>query len=201
MIRPDLSEQLIHLTKGETLADAEGAFRSILAKRALIGGNGHVRGGYFVVCFSEAPVEVLARIFSNPEIHGFRYRPFGVMLPKLWLFERGGRPVIYQPDADFDILPEQIKYRHVRLDEPGSPKDFTFEREWRIQTERLDLDPTTCTLIVPTRNWDYKLRDEHAEDDMRIASTLGMNPLVRISDYPWHVLALEDLGTRIPIDE
>lgn len=198
-MRVDLSEQLIHLTRG-TLAEAETSFRNIVTERQLRGSNKGIRGGHKVVCFSESPVDVLAKMFSGTG-HSFRYRPFGIMVSKSWLFAKGARPVIYQPESDYDLLPEQLQYRHVRFDEPGAEKDFTFEREWRISTESLILNPTECTLIVPSREWDYRLRDEHTERDMRKASGLRFGPFGRISSYDWHVLALGDLGAKFAIND
>ncbi|MGB7209696.1 MAG: hypothetical protein WBD27_13620 [Pyrinomonadaceae bacterium] len=199
-MRIDLSEQLIHLTRGDRLADAESSFRSIFKEKALRGSGMGIRGGHKVVCFSEAPVGVLAQLFSRPG-HDFRYRPFGVMVPKAWLFALGGRPVIYQPETEFDTLPTALQYRHVRFDTPGGNKDFTFEREWRINTDALQLDPATCTLIVPDREWDYRLRQEHDEHDMKRASSAGFGPFTRMTNYPWHVLALGDLGAAFPIND
>jgi hypothetical protein len=129
LLRADLSNHLIHLTRGEI---AEANFRQIVRDRALLGSSKGIRGGFKVICFSEAPVDVLARIFSGPP-EEWRYSPFGVMVPKSWLFGHGGRPVIYQPEDEFQLLPESLQYRHVRYDQPGGEKDFTFEREWRIR--------------------------------------------------------------------
>jgi hypothetical protein len=156
--------------------------------------------GTTVVCFSESPIDVLARLFASTG-HSFRYRPFGIMVPKAWLFAKGGRPVIYQPEADFELLPQALQHRHVRFDEPGKARDFTFEREWRIAADELHLEPASCTLIVPDREWDYRLREEHEQRDMLRARALGMNPFVRISNYDWHVLALGDLGARFPLND
>lgn len=198
-MRVDLSEQLVHLTRG-TLQEAETAFRSIVGERQLRGSSNGVRGGHKVVCFSEAPIDVLAKLFSSTA-HDFRYRPFGVMVPKAWLFDHGGRPVIYQPEQDFELLPNELQHRHVRFDRPGGEKDFTFEREWRVATNALQLDPRVCTLIVPDRQWDYKLRGEHDEKDMRKAAALRMNPFTRISAFEWHILALGDIGARFPLND
>jgi hypothetical protein len=200
-MRIDLSEQLIHLTRGDHLADAESKFRSIFKEKVLRGSGERIRGGHKVVCFSEAPVGVLAQLFSSSGHDDFRYRPFGVMVPKTWLFDLGGRPVIYQPETEFDMLPTELEYRHVRLDMPGSKKDFTFEREWRIKTDTLQLDPATCTLIVPDREWDYRLRQEHDERDMKIARAFRSGPFNRVTNFPWHVLALGDLGAVFPIND
>lgn len=198
-MRIDLSKQLVHLTRG-TMAAAEASFRSIVKERALRGSSRGIRGKHTVVCFSEAPVDVLAKMFRE-DGREFRYRPFGIMVPKVWLFELGGRPAIYQPEADFELLPEALRYRHVRLDRPGSPTDFSFEREWRIQIETLALDPKVCTLVVPNREWDYKLREEHEERDVIKARHLQMGPFTRITKYEWHVLALGDLGASFPIND
>jgi hypothetical protein len=198
-MRSDLSQKLVHFTKGDTPLDAENAFRNIIKEKALIGSNGGVRGNYNVVCFSEAPIDVLTRVFENPSAHGFRYRPFGVIIEKNWLFEKGGRPVIYQPEEEFELLPEELSFRHVRY-EPTRNIDYTFEREWRIKTERLTLEPKSCTLVVPSRGWDYKFREEHAAQDMRKAGALRMNPFTRMTSFDWHFLALDDLGVKVKED-
>jgi hypothetical protein len=105
MIRGDLSNRLIHLTKGSDLQEAESNFKKIFDDGKLLGGTGHIRGNYTCVCFSEAPISVLSQVLSNPSAHGMRYAPFGVMVHKKWLFEQGGRPVIYQAEDEFELLP------------------------------------------------------------------------------------------------
>ncbi len=47
-MRVDLSQQLVHLTRG-TLAEAERAFRSIVEQRRLLGSSKGIRGGHKVV--------------------------------------------------------------------------------------------------------------------------------------------------------
>ena len=104
MIRDDLSDKLIHLTRGQTYEDAASVFSAILEQKRLLGGTGCIKGDFRCVCFSEAPISQLSRILANRMAHGMRYMPFGVMLPKAWLFVQGGRPVIYQPDSEFELL-------------------------------------------------------------------------------------------------
>jgi hypothetical protein len=199
MMRIDLSEQLVHLTRG-SLRDAEAAFRSIMSERKLRGSDRGIRGGHKVVCFSEAPVDVLAKLFASTG-HSFRYRPFGVMVPKRWVFDLGGRPVIYQPESEFTLLPPELQYRHVRFDKPGDAKDFTFEREWRYCGEPLFLEPKVCTLLVPLREWDYRIREEHDARDMQRATVAGFSPFTRMTNFPWHILALGDLGATFPLND
>jgi hypothetical protein len=79
-----------------------------------------------------------------------RYAPLGVMVDKRWLYERGGRPVIYQSHAEFDELPESKQHLHVRY-EPDQGIDYSWEREWRIKTDSLELDPEQTTIVVPSR--------------------------------------------------
>jgi hypothetical protein len=162
MIRDDLSDKLIHLTRGPTYDDAARLFSTILAEKRLLGGTGCIKGGFRCVCFSEAPVSKLGQILANPMAHGMRYKPFGVMVDKRWLFERGGRPVIYQPDCEFALLHDDQKSRHVRY-EPTNNVDFTWEREWRICTDELSLDPDATTVVVPNRTWVRKVLQPHDE--------------------------------------
>ena len=160
MIRDDLSSRLIHLTRGETQVAAD-TFRTIIEERKLLGGSGCIKGEFKCACFSEAPLSKLTQILANPTPHGMRYKPFGVMVQKEWLFNQGGRPVIYQPDGEYDLLHDSQRYRHVRYEPPDV--DFTWEREWRIQKDELILDPSETTLIVPTRAWEKWAQDQHMD--------------------------------------
>jgi hypothetical protein len=171
-VRGDLSNKLIHLVRGATSLAVKEKFASILASRELRGGTGFIKGGYTCVCFSEAPVGVLSQMLGNEDM---RYAPLGVIVGKVWLFERGGRPVIYQTDAEFDVLPEGLRYRHVRY-EPHNGIDFTWEREWRIRAEVLPLDPDQTTIVVPERRW------------------------VHAFGGGWHYLVLDDLGVKAEQD-
>jgi len=197
MIRDDVSNKLIHLTRGDTDQAAAERFISIVESRKLLGGTGCIKGGYQCVCFSEAPLSKLAFILANPMAHGMRYKPFGVMLDKSWLFERGGRPVIYQPDTDFGLLDDSQKYRHVRY-EHGTV-DFSWEREWRVATAELEIDPSVATLVIPNRAWEKWALNQHTSMLSRRAMVLnGIIGPKSITEFPWHFVVLEDLGVPIP---
>lgn len=128
--RPDISEKVIHFTRGATYDDALTMLLTIVSEGRLLGGAGMIRGGYKCVCFTEAPLPAIAGGFVNPESFS-RYSPFGLMFDKSWLYANGGRPVIYQPDTDFNALPEDMRWRHVRYEPLAVPPiDFTWEREW-----------------------------------------------------------------------
>ena len=172
-VRGDLSTKLIHLIRGKTSVEAKEKFDSILKSRELRGGTGFIKGGYKCVCFSEAPIGVLSHMLGNEDM---RYAPLGVIVSKEWLLGKGGRPVIYQTEAEFDLLPEGLRYRHVRY-EPHNGVDFTWEREWRIRAEALPLDPEQTTIVVPSRQW-----------------------LDVYGDQGWHFLVLDDLGVKAETD-
>jgi len=195
MIRGDLSNRLIHLTKGNTIDEASPNFFQIINQGKLIGGTGYIRGGYSCVCFSKAPISVLSQVLSIPSVHGMRYAPLGVMVQKQWLFEKGGRPVIYQADEQFELLPEELKYRHVRY-EPHRGIDHTWEREWRIHTQELFLDAATATFVVPTREWEEQFKEEHANNQRAMALALGDNGWIGVEKFRWHFIVLEDLGVE-----
>jgi len=198
MIRDDLSEKIIHLTRGPTYDDAAEIFLAILAEKQLRGGTGLIKGGFSCVCFSEAPVAKLSQILANPMAHGIRYKPFGVMIDKRWLFEQGGRPVVYQPDYEFELLHDMHKFRHVRY-EPKINIDYTWEREWRIQTDKLALDPEVATIIVPNHEWVRKISKRHEEMLQRRVG-LGVRMPMSVIKFPWHFIALEDIGVSIPVE-
>ncbi|MBV9154659.1 MAG: hypothetical protein JO097_00220, partial [Acidobacteriaceae bacterium] len=147
--RADISDKLIHFTKGNSWKDAFGTLRKIMSERRLLSGNYRIRGGYDCVCFTEAPLKAFAdRFFA--QLAPSRYAPFGLMFNKSFVFAAGGRPVIYEPESEFMVLPEEIRWRHVRY-EPTSedPVDFTWEREWRIRCEEFPFSTADAVIILP----------------------------------------------------
>lgn len=155
MARLDLSNYLVHWTKG---LDEEAAFltlRTIVSERRIVGSNGHIKGGFNCVCFTEAP-EVAFHQMAG------RYLPFGIRISKKWLFSLGGRPVIYQSANEYDLLAAEHRWRHVRY-EPDQipPIDFSWEREWRICCDELYLPSEEVTIIVPDEHYENELLEEH----------------------------------------
>jgi len=194
VVRDDLTSNLIHLTKGDTDRQAAEAFLSIFNSRELLGSSRDIRGDYKCVCFSEAPVAKLATILAVADQQAMRYKPFGVMFSKHQIFEMGGRPVIYQTAAEFELLHETQRFRHVRY-EPGAT-DYTWEREWRLQTNSLALDPGKVTLVVPTRAWESWALARHAARGRGIS--IALQGLVAPVPFAWHFVVLEDMGVNIP---
>jgi hypothetical protein len=94
-------------------------------------------------------VSVFASAAVAAQPSALRYEPYGIGVAKEWLFRKGGRPVIYQPDTDYERLPEDMRWRHCRFEPPDI--DFTWEREWRVLSELLRLDPSQTWVLVPAQ--------------------------------------------------
>lgn len=143
-MRTDISQYLFHWVKGNSDEDALSKLLAIAETRKLLSGNGFIRGRHQCICFTETPLSS----FHESES---RYKKFGVRLSKQFIFSAGGRPVIYQPNADYDLLPDSLKWRHVTFEPPFV--DFSWEREWRLPNEQLELDPELITFVVPKKEF------------------------------------------------
>jgi hypothetical protein len=132
---------------------AAGVLHKILYEETLIGTSSWTHGTN-TICFTEAPIHEFNSVFSLVSIASSkderpRYEPYGIAVSKKWLFEKGGRPVIYDHPDTFSQYPESLRYRFVPYN-PNNGIDFTWEREWRIQTDALQLDPKHTLVVVPT---------------------------------------------------
>lgn len=158
MIREDLSELLIHWTSGMNNQEAFDVLYKIITSEVIQGSTNCIKGSYRCVCLTETP----ARCFSFQKRS---YKPFGIGVTKKYLYSLGGRPVIYESDKEFNILPDNVKWRHVLYDpclEP--PIDFTWEREWRIK-EDVYLDLQEVLIVVPDADWEVKLINRFDHDE------------------------------------
>jgi len=183
LVRRDLGNLLFHFTRapkdqewvkverghGHTMSmpgSASAVLRKILYEGKLVGTSEWTYGEN-CVCFTEAPIQEFNSIFSLVEIASSqeerpRYEPYGIAVSKTWLFEKGGRPVIYDhPDALNDF-PKSLKYRFVPYD-PIQGIDFIWEREWRIKTDFLILDPKATLVVVPTSEEAFDIVYEFAK--------------------------------------
>jgi len=128
----------------------------------------------------------------NPEYYS-RYSPFGIMVHKQWLFDLGGRDVIYEPDVESEPLADCHKWRHMRHEPPEV--DFTWEREWRVQCESLRFDCRCASAVVLNKSWAQRLVQEHeCEQDARIMeySMILDDTVAQLYREPfmWNVLTL-----------
>jgi len=179
MSRSDISNYLIHWTKGESYQDAFDTLYSIVMEGKLLGGTGNIKGQYTCVCFSESPKS------SFHEVSG-KYKPFGIEISKKYLFELGGRPVIYQSEPEFYELPDSLKWRHVRY-EPNSdtPKDFSWEREWRINVDELVVSAENSRIIVPDDSWIQLLEKDYNDRAYWEATDWDYNLMYEPETFKW----------------
>ena len=181
LVRRDIGNLLFHFTRAPQTdfitietewgsrsmsASAFAVLEKILYEGKLIGTSDWTYGET-CICFTEAPIQEFNSIFSLVDIASSekerpRYEPYGIAVSKTFLFDRGGRPVIYDHPSSFDELPSSQKYRFVPYD-PQQGIDFTWEREWRIKTDALILDPKETLVVVPTSEEAFDLVYEYSK--------------------------------------
>ncbi|HEX7517301.1 MAG TPA: hypothetical protein VF345_08460 [Chthoniobacterales bacterium] len=194
-MRSDLAKHLIHFTKGHDREDAYQTLKHILQQRRLMASTRNVPGAMPCICFSEAPLASLEHGLINDT--GFtRYAPFGLLFSKSYVFARGGRPVIYQPDAEFSFLPNALRWRHVRFDlSGGAPVDFTWEREWRLPTEDLRFEFSDVEVVLPDEYFRDRFVSEADADSFQHAwaytHVLGEVAWAYDTGNPWRTVALK----------
>lgn len=195
--RPDISPNLFHLVRGDTRADAAATLRAIVAERCLHGSDVDIRDGYRCVSFIEAPVKQLRDMYRWSTERDASFQPYGVLLGKDYLYALGGRPVIYQPDIEYDQLPESLRYRHMRYDPLADPPvDFTWQREWRLRADALLLEPERCCIVVASEADRAALLHEYAErEELRmeaLVSAAGASLADQFAEsFPWPVISLD----------
>ena len=160
--RNDITTRITHLTNGETPEKAFENLCSILKDRTIRGGHGYVCGSDDVVCLQEAPLTSIAENLlyekSLRESTGstkYRYSAFGLRFTKIYIYELGGRPVIYGPTSELrEVLPSNEWWRIVDLQLKHTKPivDWTHEREWRIKGD-LSFTYNQIEVIVPC--WSY----------------------------------------------
>lgn len=198
MDRPDLTPNLVHFIRGETPHEAYATLRRILDERRLLGGTGYIRGGYRCVCFSEAPLPFLGYALTRPAQGGRQLQPFGIVVPKVYLYDIGGRPVLYQSEAEFLLLPEAIRWRHVRYEPTTDPPiDFTWEREWRVRVDELLLDPAVVYVVLPSRSYGEHLMGEHSrtQDYQQLMYTQILDDVLAYQlreEFRWRLVFLDE---------
>jgi hypothetical protein len=162
--RTDISQYLIHFTKGRDIEEAYKKLVSIINDNIIYGSNKLIKGGYKCVCFSETPIRYIPSGLTLNK-HSAKYSTFGIMVDKDLLFKLGGRQVIYQSEEEYVLLSEEQRWRHVTYNPNRKPPiDFTWEREWRIRATELHINPTDFRIIMPNADWVERLFGEYEAD-------------------------------------
>lgn len=198
LTRRDIGNLLFHFTKRNGTLEAFSVLKKIIQTRTLLGGTGLVRGNHQCVGFTEAPISEVVSYFNTAKIllgsQKLRYEPFGIAFSKKYLFKQGARPVIYQPDKDYLKLPEELRYRHVTFDLDRGI-DFTWEREWRIETDALNLEPEDCLIIVPHQEHMDNLYNEFLHWEPEYVSNGEDYDIVGSTPHRiWKIVTLEMFG-------
>jgi hypothetical protein len=158
-----------------------------------LGTSTNIKGSYNCICFSEAPISSIGQIIAR-KTGEIKYSPYGFMFSKEYLFKLGARPVLYQTEDEYKLLPEELKFKHVKFDLSISKKvDWTWEREWRLKTDKLVLNTKETTVIVPNRHIIEELIEKN-QAVKRAISTRIFGPFPQIE---WHFIVLEDLGFTV----
>jgi hypothetical protein len=180
--------------------DAFEILIAILNQRKLIGSATYIKGGTKCVCFTEAPLDALARGFGG-DFGAGRYSGFGIQFRKTDIFDAGGRPVIYQADSEFSLLDQSINWRHVRY-EPRSarPIDFTWEREWRVPSDELRFSEREIAVVLPNAKAEKKFierveRDSYY-DALGWSNVIGDLAWADFQLNPWRILRPRFSGQR-----
>ncbi|WP_442601803.1 DUF2971 domain-containing protein [Paenibacillus sp. KN14-4R] len=138
----DMTEDEINKTSIDTLI-------KILSEQRIVGSttqSGFICGNIPAVCFQEVPLYSLAQNVEYEKqnrilgkTNKIRYCGNGLAFSKFYIYDRSGRPVIYEKrEAAQEFLPENQFWRIVNLNiSVDDPKiiDWTHEREWRIPNE------------------------------------------------------------------
>ncbi|PWN12155.1 DUF2971 domain-containing protein [Bacillus thuringiensis] len=163
--RTDISSYLVHLTKpkfdnqGKMIKVSQHVLKEILESKTLKGSttkSGYIIGSNPAVCFQDMPLSgvcqnTLFEQLRNKEEMQRRYVPLGIAFPKKYVFQKGGRPVLYEKkDIAKEILPPEEWWRIVNfdLDDEKNIIDWTHEREWRVKGDfEFDLKEATILLV------------------------------------------------------
>lgn len=162
--RSDLTISLVHLTKAKSEGSSLSALDvliKILKEKKLIGSKpevGFICGDTPAVCFQDTPLYQLAqniyyeqKLRKAQEYTKIRYIGVGLMFSKFHVYQKGGRPVIYEKkeNAKF-FLPSSEYWRIVNYDlsDENEIIDWTHEREWRIKNN-YEFNLHEVTVLLP----------------------------------------------------
>lgn len=159
--RGDITSHVTHLTRIETnVSDAVDTLIKMINERKIIGSDttkGFIIGDNPAVCFQEAPLYgVCQNVYheqqNKKELGGKRrYDAIGLSFAKRYVYEKGGRPVLYEDkDIAKEILPKEEWWRIVNFNLSNEDRiiDWTHEREWRVKNDfYFDLSETYVLLL------------------------------------------------------
>lgn len=162
--RNDITLKLTHLTKEKDIEDTFANLLKILEEKKLKGSTtetGYIIGDTPAVCLQEAPLDAIAENLQyekelRKDTNQFaRYRAFGIRFNKCFIYENGGRPVIYESkDLMKEMLPIDQYWRMVNFDLSNKDHmlDWSHEREWRVPGD-LNFRYTDIEVLLPSNRY------------------------------------------------
>jgi len=188
--RSDITSHVTHLTRSVTsIEDAIDRLIKILEEKKINGSKtneGFIIGNNPAVCFQEAPLYgVCQNVYHEQQNHTelgdkTRYDAIGLSFSKKYVYEKGGRPVLYEDKVIAKkILPSEEWWRIVNFNLSDENKiiDWTHEREWRVKNEfEFDLSETYVLLL---NQGCYKIFIEKIDKEI-LKQLKGINVLQQI---------------------
>ena len=108
--RSDFSSKLVHLTKNHDATSGFGNLFKILTEKKILGStteSGFICGNIPAVCFQDMPLHSIAEniyyeqyLKKNQNSQKHRYTGYGLRFSKEYIYQKGGRPVIYDRTKD-----------------------------------------------------------------------------------------------------
>ena len=127
------------------------------------------------VCLTESPKDLLSSDILY-DITGNKYKPFGFIFSKEALYEKGARPVIYQPKEELNLLDETIHWRHATLDFTKEI-NYSWQREWRIN-KNLNVSFDNSVILLPSKEWHTRFVEQlDAEFDLHKEAFFSANKM------------------------
>lgn len=175
--RSDLSTRLVHLTKARDEQSEMDVLFEILESGVIKGStnSGFINGSTPAACFQDAPLDAICqncwfeqKYRENNPTAKVRYEPIGLLVDKEDVYQKNGRPVIYDNVTDAkEYLPKNQYWKIVdlNLDDTNHIIDWTHEREWRVpEAYTLNLQKT---ILLFTNEGDSRAFIKRCEDEGR----------------------------------
>ncbi len=157
--RAQYCESLLEAHTGASHTGFDTLIR-ILRERRIRASRNLIRGGEFVICFTEcAPDELQNLIQWRPGLVRWNFEPYALAFSRESLLKLGARPTIYGIEEAFDDLSEDLKYL-FQIQRPFG-KVWTSEKEWRIKGDLClaNLDDENIVVIVSDEHEAKIVRD------------------------------------------
>ncbi|MCF2719574.1 DUF2971 domain-containing protein [Paenibacillus sp. 203] len=197
--RTDLTTYITHLTRAKGELKTGQVLMKILKEGKIIGSKpgspGFIVGDNPAVCFQDTPpVSLVQNIlheqgYREKQVESgmpkekikVRYLPAGIAFRKIYAYEKGARPAIYeQTEIAKKMLPKDEHWRIVNfnLSDRSNIIDWTHEREWRIKGD-FQFDISEAVLLVSNEKA-YKWFVNNDKDDLlkKIAGIVCLRPII-----------------------